>query len=125
MTNRKTALRPAAEVPIDLQLEWHVLAALRAGHVPFESAPLGLFTAERKLTHARLRAGTVAEWEVATFDLLPDVSGADIAQQIERLAELEKRRRLLAAMACAEGGMCGDAMTADEACEILARAING
>jgi hypothetical protein len=81
------------------------------------------FTGDRKLTHARLRAGTEAEWERATLDLIPAVPDSDVTAQIARLRELAERRRLLSVTDVVDGGLRGDTMTADEACEILARAL--
>ena len=107
--------------PIDLPAEWSALAAAYAGHLDAAGLDLSLFTAERKITLARVRAGTVAEWEADVFDRCPALSAEDYARQVDWLRELSRRRSLLLA-ADKLVGLHVDAMTADEACEILARA---
>ena len=111
--------------PFDLQLEWHVLSALQALYVRFDSAPLSLFSGDRKLAWARLRAGTAASWEIAACDLLPSVADSVVAEQIARLRELSDRRRLLSVLDVVDCGLRGDTMTANEARELLAEASGG
>jgi len=111
-----------APPPIDLRLEWHVLAHIHAGYLKADAVDRGWFTAERKLTFARLKHGTLAEWELATFDLLPALSDRDITEQVGRLRELARRRHIILAVSGVDAGLRADAMTADEACELLAQA---
>ena len=110
--------------PVDVRLEWHVLASIHSGYLSIDAVDRSLFTDERKLTLARLRHGTVCEWELAAFDLLPAVADSEIAEHVEKLRELRESRKLAMGVMYADEGLRQNAMTGDEACEILAKALD-
>lgn len=100
--------------PFDLALEWHVLAHMHAGYLPQDAIDYPDVTKDRAFTLARLRAGTLAEWELDAFALLPALSDRDIAEQVERLRELRRRRELLAAVVRAEAELRIGEVPADD-----------
>jgi hypothetical protein len=91
--------------PMDLELEWSLLAQVHAGHLPLDAIDHRDLTEDRALTLARLRAGTVHDWELRVFDLLPSLSVRAIEAGLAMLRDLAHRRRMLTALGRIEAGL--------------------
>jgi hypothetical protein len=108
---------------IDSQLEWTVLANVYAGYLPIERVSREMFSDERRLTFARMTHGTLCEWEIHAFDLVPVVAASQYQEMLDRLIELNRRRRLVNDMAVVDEGVRHDTLSCDEACNLLAQAL--
>jgi len=108
---------------IDLHLEWRVLSYLHASYLSPTDVEIGDFTAERKLTWARIGTGTLTRWELAAFDLLPAVADIAIYDDVRRLRELASRRDVLRVTDMVDGGLRSNSMNTSEACKLLGQVI--